>query len=206
MNLGIFGGTFDPPHIGHLILAAEAQDQLGLERVLFVLTPDPPHKAGQPITPVADRLAMLQAALGDAPDFVVSRVDIDRLPPHYALDTMRLLHKEYPEDSLTYLMGGDSLADLPLWHSPGEFVQACDAIGVMLRPGHVADLPALEAVLPGITRRVRFVQAPLLDISSSHLRERIAQERPFRYYLPEAVYQIILERKIYIAMRGQPEA
>ncbi len=197
MNLGIFGGTFDPPHIGHLILAAEAQDQLGLECVLFLLTPNPPHKLGQPVKPVEERLSMLQAALAGATGFQLSRVDIDRPPPHYAVDSMRLVREAHPGAHLTYLMGGDSLADLPLWHAAQEFVSACDAIGVMLRPGRVADLPALEATLPGITERVRFIQAPLLDISSSHLRERIAQGRPFRYYLPESVYQIIREKKLY---------
>jgi len=197
MNLGIFGGTFDPPHIGHLILAAEAQDQLGLDRVLFVLTPNPPHKMGLPITPVEERLALLQAALDGAPPFELSRVDMDRPPPHYAVDTVCLLRESRPQARLTYLMGGDSLADLPTWHAAREFVQACDAIGVMLRPGRVVDLPALESHLPGVSARVRFIKAPLLDISSSHLRERMAQGRPFRYYLPDAVYRIILERLLY---------
>src|SRR4030042_4938152 len=102
MRLGIFGGTFDPPHVGHLILADEARVQLGLERVLWVLTPNPPHKMDQAITPLVDRLDMLRAALGDALHFELSRVDIDRPPPHYAVDTVRLLRRHHPDDTLVY--------------------------------------------------------------------------------------------------------
>jgi nicotinate-nucleotide adenylyltransferase len=195
--LGIFGGTFDPPHIGHLILAADAQAQLGLARVLFVLTPNPPHKAGRRIRPVAQRLALLQAALDDDPSFELSRVDIDRPPPHYAVDTVSLLREQKPGVELVYLMGGDSLADLPTWHRPQEFVLACDAIGVMCRPGRTVDLEALESKLPGLKERVRFIQAPMLEISSSELRQRMAERQTFRYYLPPAVYQLILKRGLY---------
>lgn len=197
MRLGVFGGTFDPPHLGHLILAAEAHAQLGLERVLWVLTPYPPHKAEQPITPLADRLDLLLAALDDDPIFELSRVDIDRPPPHYALDTMNLLRAQYPQAMLVYLMGGDSLVDLPLWHRPVDFVHACDEIGVMLRPGHAIDLDVMEARLPGLRRRTRLVRAPLLEISSSDVRSRIAQGRPYRYLLPDSVYRLVADRQLY---------
>ena len=144
MRLGIFGGTFDPPHVGHLILATEAQYQLQLERVLWVLTPCPPHKAGQSITPVEERLELLCTTLDDNEDFQLSRVDLDRQPPHYAVDTVNLLHKAYPATKLVYLMGGNSLRDLPTWHNPQAFVLACDEIGVMERPGREYNLPELE--------------------------------------------------------------
>jgi len=196
-RLGIFGGTFDPPHLGHLILAAEAQAQLGLERVLWVLTPFPPHKTGQDVTPLADRLDLLAAALDDDPAFELCRVDIDRPPPHYAVDTVGLLRALYPQAHLVYLIGGDSLSDLPLWHRPADFILACDEIGVMLRPGHVMDLDVLEARLPGLRLRTRLIRAPLLEISSSDLRRKIAQGRPFRYYLPQPVYQLISDRLLY---------
>lgn len=116
MRLGIFGGTFDPPHIGHLILAAEALAQLELDRVLWVLTPNPPHKTRRSLTPVALRYELLRAAFEADPAFVISWVDLDRPPPHYAVDTMRLLRQDHPRDRLVYLMGSDSLDDLPLWH------------------------------------------------------------------------------------------
>ena len=106
-RLGVFGGTFDPPHVAHLILAAEARYQLGLDRVLWVLTPHPPHKEGQEITPCDERLALLEAAIGDDSAFELTRVDIDRPPPHYAFQTMRLLRGTYPGEVLVNLMGCD---------------------------------------------------------------------------------------------------
>ena len=197
MRLGIFGGTFDPPHIGHLILAEEAQSQLDLDLVLWVLTAGPPHKSGQILTSLEHRLDMLVAAIRDNPLFEISRVEIDRPPPHYALETVRILNQAYAGDALFYLMGGDSLRDLPTWHKPTAFVQACNAIGVMRRPGEQADLEDLERLIPGISRKLRFVEAPLLEIASSDIRVRVAAGRPFRYYLPPAVFQIILDKKLY---------
>jgi nicotinate-nucleotide adenylyltransferase len=197
MKTGVFGGTFDPPHIAHLVLAAEALMQLRLDRVLWVLTPQPPHKPDWPITEVEQRLRMLEGAIADQPLFELSRVDLDRPPPHYALDTMYLLREEYPEDSLIYLMGGDSLKELPEWHKPQEFINLCDGLGVMLRLGAVIDIPLLEGALPGIAEKVRFVGTPLLEISSSDIRKRIARKGHFRYFLPERVHQIILQNALY---------
>jgi nicotinate-nucleotide adenylyltransferase len=197
IRLGIFGGTFDPPHVGHLILASEAHTQLALDGVLWVLTHFPPHKVGQPITPLADRLDMLRAALNDDHIFQLSRVDIDRPPPHYAVDTVQLLHEQYPNARLVYLMGSDSLVDLPLWHRPRNFIQACDELGVMRRPDENVDLEGLESQLPGLTMRLRFIDAPLLEISSSELRRKIAEKGSFRYYLPPKVYNLILQRSYY---------
>jgi nicotinate-nucleotide adenylyltransferase len=197
MRLGIFGGTFDPPHLGHLILAAEASAQLGLERVLWVLTPYPPHKVNQPITSLEDRLDLLMAALDDDPAFELSRVDIDRPAPHYAVDTLGLLREQYPQAMLVYLMGGDSLVDLPLWHRPGDFVHSCDEIAVMLRRGHAMNLDILEARLPGLRARARLVRAPLLEISSSDVRRRIARGQPFRYLITDSVYQLVNNRHLY---------
>lgn len=197
MKIGIFGGTFDPPHLGHLILAAEALDQLGLDRLLFVLTPDPPHKAGQHISALADRLEMLQAATADNPGFELSRIDIDRPPPHFAIDTVRRLAWSFPGAELVYLMGGDSLRDLPAWHTPAALVEAVAAIGVMRRPGDQIDLSGLEERLPGLADKVRFVDAPLLEIASSEIRARAAANQHFRYYLPTPVYQYIQARHLY---------
>jgi len=196
-RIGIFGGTFDPPHLGHLILAAEALDQLGLERLLWVLTPQPPHKRGQVITPLQARLDMLQAALNSETSFVLSRVDIDRPGPHYAVDTVRILSEQYPQAELIFLMGSDSLMDLPTWNQPRRFVHACDALGVMRRPGDGINLLLLERKLPGVTEKLRWVQAPLLGISSSQIRTRASQGRPFRYFLPQAVYDYICTYNLY---------
>jgi nicotinate-nucleotide adenylyltransferase len=206
LRIGIFGGTFDPPHVGHLILAAEAYDQLGLQKVLWVLTPDPPHKTDHQITPLPGRLKMLVAALGNDPVFELCRIDMDRPPPHYAIDTVRLLKYLYPTAEMIYLMGGDSLAELPTWHTPGEFVNACDGLGVMSRPGYEVDLPVLEVQLQGITAKVQCIRAPLLEISSSQLRQRIIRGQSYRYYLPEAVYLVIKEKGFYSNWLGYSQS
>ncbi len=195
--IGILGGTFDPPHIAHLILAEEALHQLDLELILWVLTSDPPHKRGQQITPLTHRLDMLQASISDNPKFVLSRVDIDRPPPHYAVDTVRLIRAEYPHTKLVYLMGGDSLRDLPTWHAPRDFVSACDALGVTRRPNAEIELEDLERQFPGITPKVQFVDAPLLDIAASQIRRRIRAGLPYRYLTHPAVYRIIQQRGLY---------
>ncbi len=197
MRIGIFGGTFDPPHTGHMILAAEADDQLNLNKVLFVLTPDPPHKQGVEISPLLARMDMLQLAISGNPKFELSRVDIDRPEPQYAVDTVRILHRQYTGAELVYLMGGDSLHDLPTWHDPQGFIEACDELGVMHRPDEQINLSMLERELPGIVQKVRFVEAPLLEISSSQIRRRAAEGRPFRYYLPFPVYQYIVDHELY---------
>ncbi|MHC1784366.1 MAG: nicotinate-nucleotide adenylyltransferase [Anaerolineaceae bacterium] len=198
MRIGIFGGTFDPPHLGHLILAAEAYDQLNLERLLWVLTPDPPHKQGMPIHPMEQRIEMVKAAMGDDPAFELSRIEIDRPGPHYAEDTVHLLGKEYPKAELFYLMGGDSLHALHTWHEPQAFIAACSGLGVMRRPGDEIDLKLIESLLPGISKKVNFIEAPLLEISARQIRYRIATQKPYRYYLPPAVYQLIQEKKYYL--------
>ena len=201
-RLGIFGGTFDPPHLGHLILAAEAQDKLNLDRVLWVLTPEPPHKQGQHRQTLEDRLGMLHVAISEFPSFQLSRVDIDRPPPHYAVDTVRLLAEQYPQSELIYLIGGDSLRDLPKWHKPLELVAACDYLGVMRRPDARFDLARLEESLPGVTHKILNIDAPLLEISSSDIRQRIAAGRPFFHYLPVGVYFLIRERRLYGYQNG----
>lgn len=198
MRIGIFGGTFDPPHLGHLILAAEAYDQLRLDRLLWVLTPDPPHKQGMIIHPIAQRMEMVMAALGDDPAFELSRIEIDRPGPHYAEDTVHLLGEEYPRADLFYLMGGDSLHALHTWHEPQEFIAACSGLGVMRRPGDEIDLKLIEARLPGISEKVLFIDAPLLEISARQIRYRIANRKPFRYYLPPPVYQLIQDKNYYL--------
>jgi len=197
LNLAIFGGTFDPPHIGHLILAAEALAQLALDRVLWVLTPDPPHKTNQRITTLEIRLEMLRLALANDDGFELSAVDINRPPPHYALDTLHMLRQIYPGARLNYLMGADSLIDLPNWRRPNEFVSACDAIAVMQRPGSKVELHSLEAILPGLSSRTLFLEAPLIEISSSQLRQRIARNLPYRYFLPSEVYNFIQRGNLY---------
>lgn len=195
--LGIFGGTFDPPHLGHLILAAEAQAQLKLDRVLWVLTPQPPHKPERSITPLEHRLAMLRRALGGNSDFELSTVEIDRSGPHYTVDTLNLLREKYPAGKLVLLIGGDSLRDLPSWNRPHEIIAAVHAFGVMRRPGDDIELERLERLFPGLQSRVQFFRSPQLDISSSLIRQRVAGGGHSRYYLPPGVYDYIQQNHLY---------
>jgi nicotinate-nucleotide adenylyltransferase len=197
MRIGVFGGTFDPPHVGHLILAAEAYDQLALDRLLWVLTPDPPLKQGQPITPIELRKEMVLASIGDDPHFEFSSIEIERPGPQYAVDTLLKLGELYPHAELIYLVGGDSLSSLPKWHRPFAFLSACSALGVMRRPGDAIDLTDLEKILPGVTSKIRWIDAPLLEISASQIRQRAAEGRIYQYYLHPAVYRIIQTHKLY---------
>ena len=195
-RIGLFGGTFDPPHLGHLILASEAKYQLELTRLLWIVTADPPHK-DQFITPVEHRLAMVNLAIGDNPAFELSRVELDRPGPHYTLDTIKLVAEQNPDAEIVPIIGGDSLNDLPTWHRPKDLLYASHWVGVMRRPGEPANLQALERELPGISSKVHYVDAPLLEIASREIRSRIADGRPFRYYLPVPVYHYIAQHHLY---------
>ena len=197
-RIGIFGGTFDPPHIGHQILAMEAYDELKLDKLFWVLAPHPPHKIGKRLTPLEIRIEMVEAAIQYDRIFELSYVDIDRPGPHYVLDTVKIFRQQYPEDELIFLIGGDSLHDLPGWHQPQEFIAACDKIGVMHRPGEKIDLVELERQLPALTEKLEIIEAPLLEISSNQIRKLVAAGKPFQYYLPHEVYNIILKNRLYL--------
>jgi nicotinate-nucleotide adenylyltransferase len=199
--LGILGGTFDPPHLGHLVLAEFATDFLRLDHVLFVPAGDPPHKRNLTRASVDHRLAMVQLAIGDNPRFSISRVDIDRPGPHYTLDTMRIMSEQYPNVELFFLMGSDSFRDLPKWNRPLEIVQYCD-FGVMARPGDNrsdSDVhPEMhDAVLPNFSRHVKLIEAPLLDVAAKDIVDRLNQHKTVRYLVPDAVLDYIFAHHIY---------
>lgn len=196
--IGIFGGTFDPPHLGHITLAQLGVEAFGLDKVLWVLTENPPHKPDDPITALEFRQQMLQAAISDFPNFEFSRIDIDRPAPHYATGTMRAMREANPNARYLYLMGEDSLRDLPTWHNPAEFVDLCDVLGVMPRSNIQVDLAALEKLLPGISAKVRFSSAQQVDISASDIRRRVREGLPYEYLVPHAVAHIIHELGLYM--------
>lgn len=197
MRIGVFGGTFDPPHIGHQILAADAAAQLALDRVLWVLTPTPPHKLGRSISADRTRLRLVRAAAADNPLFEVSTIEFERPGPHFATDTLAALTQRYPQAELFYLMGGDSLRDLPTWHEPGLFLQRCAGVGVMRRPEAEIDMQHLEDVLPGVTAKVHFFHTPLVDIFASDIRARAAAGQPYRYLVPPAVFRWMERLQLY---------
>jgi nicotinate-nucleotide adenylyltransferase len=196
-RLGIYGGTFDPPHFGHLALARTALAQLKLTRVLWVLTPNPPHKTGHFISSIEDRLEMLRLALADQPGFEVSAIDLDRPAPHYAVDTLHLLRTHFPQAVLVYLMGVDSLRDLPTWHQPAEVVAAADELGVLSRPGVEVDWEALRSRLPGLQEKVRWILAPPLAISATQVRALASRQADLSPYLPQAVLAYVVQKGLY---------
>jgi nicotinate-nucleotide adenylyltransferase len=195
-RIGILGGTFDPPHIGHLILAEYAAETLDLFRLLFVPAADPPHKRSEQKTDVQHRLAMLERAIGDNPRFVLSRIDVDRPGPHYSLDMVEIVQGLYPGAELYFLMGGDSLRDLPRWFRPEALIRLC-RLGVMRRPGDVVYPDMHEAVLPGLAERVTMIEAPLIGVSSTEIVERLRRGASVRYLVPDAVLDYILANDVY---------
>jgi len=198
LRLGILGGTFAPIHFGHLLVAEEARVSLRLDRVLFAPAGTPPHKQGHPILPVAHRLAMVRLAIADNPDFAITTVDIDRPGPHYTVDLVRLLRDDWgtSDDETFFIMGADSLAHLLTWHQPARLIELC-RLAVVARPGYRTDLTKLEEALPGLSRRVDWVEMPVLGISSSDLQRRVREGRSIRYQVPAAVAQYVAEHGLY---------
>lgn len=201
VRLGVLGGTFDPPHYGHLVLAENGRVQLGLERVFFVLAGQPPHKPRCPVASSHHRLAMVEAAVADNPSFAVSRIDLDRPGPHYTVDMLALLGQEHPAAELFFLMGGDSLAHFVTWRDPAGIARQA-RLAVMQRPGHAPDVETLERVAPGIAERLAWLNVPRLDIASSDLRRRVQEGLPLRYLVPPPVEAYIREQRLYEALPG----
>lgn len=196
MRLGVFGGTFDPPHLGHLILAEAAREQLALACVLWVVAGLSPLKREQELSPVDVRIEMAQAAIAGHPAFALSRADVDRSGPHYSVDTLDVIAREHPGAELYLIMGEDSLRDLPRWHRPTELIAEC-RLAVFQRPGVETDLSNLETALPGLTPRVNWVNAPQIDIASSDLRRRVRSGESIRYLVPDAVRELIEQHGLY---------
>jgi nicotinate-nucleotide adenylyltransferase len=198
---GILGGTFDPPHIGHLMLAQEAFARLHLDRVWFLPAGSPPHKSGRAIAAACDRRALVELAIADDERFALSTVDLDRAGPSYTVDTLRLLRGQWGASAaISFLMGWDMLAYLPQWHDAPGVLARLDQVVAVHRPGFVTpedEVARLETALPGLRGKLVVLPAPLLDISGSTLRERVATGLPIRYLVPEAVSRYIAERGLY---------
>lgn len=199
-RLGIFGGTFDPPHYGHLIIATEVRHALALDRVLFLPAGRPPHKRGAAVSPAEHRVAMTRLAIAGDPAFALCLDDVERGGPSYTADTLEALARQYPGAELFFLMGEDSLRDLPTWRAPARILRAA-RLAVAARPGIATDLTALEQELPGISARVAFVPAPEIGIAARDLRARVAAGRPIRYQAPPAVEAYILAHSLYRSER-----
>ena len=196
MNIGVLGGTFDPIHTGHLVVAEEARIKLGLREVLFVPAGQPWLKRDRDITLAVHRAEMVRRAIADNPHFKLCTLEVERAGPSYTVDTLTMLRKQLgSEASLFFILGRDTLAELPLWKEPEKLVQLCRLV-VAPRLGS-KDLKHLETAIPGLLDKVIQLDMPVIGISSSGIRQRIAQGLSIRYLVPHEVEKYIAEQKIY---------
>ncbi|MEE8619116.1 MAG: nicotinate-nucleotide adenylyltransferase [Dehalococcoidales bacterium] len=199
MNIGMLGGTFDPVHNGHLIVAEEVKTRLNLAEIIFVPAGQPWLKAERPISPAEHRLQMLRLAIADKPYFKLSTIEIERTGPSYTIDTVtELRDKLGSEDELFFILGWDSLAQLPQWREPSRLIKMCYLVAVP-RPGYPRPkLKTLEVIIRGLSQRVMLMKKPEIDISASAIRERVARGLSIRHLVPEPVNRYIKEHKLYI--------
>ena len=198
MNIGVMGGTFDPIHNGHLILAEEARNRMNLVEILFVPASIPWLKTYRPVLAVEHRVEMVRLAVADNPYFKLSTVDVEREGSSYAVDTIADLQGQIGDkDELFLIIGWDSLAELPEWHEPSLLITLCHLV-VAPRPGYTRPkLKSLESGIPGISKRVMFMDGPNIDISASNIRDRVAKGLSVRHLVPEPVNSYIKEHKLY---------
>jgi nicotinate-nucleotide adenylyltransferase len=201
-RVGLLGGTFNPPHVGHLVCAEEARNALRLDRVLLLPVHTPPHKDMQADPGPEVRLELCRLAVGDAPGIEVSAHEIDRGGRSYTVDTLRALHDARPEDDLTFIAGADQAAGLPAWREPAAVLELAE-LAVAEREAVQRDDVLDELYgLPGVPERVHFFSMPRIDVSSSLIRRRVAEGRPIRWLVPEAVEREIAARGLYRAQVG----
>lgn len=200
-RVGLLGGTFDPIHYGHLVIAEEVRATLDLSELVFVPSGQPPHKPGQTITAAYHRLTMLQLAIASNPYFTISQVEVERPGPSYTVETLHLLRQQWDAQTAFYfIIGGDSLEEFLTWRDPDGILEQLNYLVAVQRPGY-EEAPeyraSLEARLPGIKQRLIIVRAPQLEISSTDLRLRVAEGRPIKYQTPEAVEYYIEQYGLY---------
>jgi nicotinate-nucleotide adenylyltransferase len=198
MNIGVLGGTFDPIHSGHLVIAEEARLRLGLAKVLFVPAGRPWLKTGRKITPAARRVEMVKLAIAANTCFELSTVEVDRPGPSYTVETISVLQQQLgAEARIFFLVGWDSLAELPEWKEPVRLIQLCKLVAVTRPDFSRPDLKVLEISVPGVTQSVIWLDMGPIDISSSDIRKRVAQELSIHGLVPDKVADYIKEKKLY---------
>lgn len=195
MRLGVFGGSFNPVHFGHLLLAEAAYEAANLDEVWFVPAPSPPHKQGQTLLPIKARIEMLELATVALPEFVVRDLESHRDGPSYTVQTLADLHKDDPSRELVFLMGADSLADLPTWREPDRIAELAEIVAVNRGFGD-ATIPA--ELSDAVRSRITVVDMPACGVSSSDLRDRIADGRSIRFQTPRPVERLIEQRGWYL--------
>lgn len=200
MRVGIYGGTFDPVHFGHLTLAETAREFLALDRVIFVPAGIPPHKRNRRIAAGAERFEMLRLATADNPAFEVSRFEIDSDGVSYTVDTLEHFHARFPGDALFLLVGSETLADIPNWFAPRQVCRLASVAAAVRADGPAIDFTPFESLVPPerlAEFRERVIPMPLMDIASTDLRRLAAAGRSVRYLTPDAVAAYIVERRLY---------
>lgn len=192
VKLGIFGGTFNPPHIAHLMAAEGVRDHLKLDKVLFVPAAIPPHKQHENIVPIKHRLEMVRVAIGGNPAFELSDIELRRKGPSYTIDTVRELRRSYPDAGLFFIMGIDLLTDFDTWKEPDKILEECTLVA-MNRPGF--DLAVVDKDL---LARIELVNVPSVDISSTNIRRRVRSGRSIKYLVTREVEEYIRRASIYL--------
>jgi nicotinate-nucleotide adenylyltransferase len=196
-RVGILGGTFNPPHLAHLVCASEAADQLGLDRVLLTPVALPPHKDADRDPGAAERLELCRLAVQGDARLGVCDLEVARGGPSYTVDTLRVLHARDPENHLTFILGGDIALGLPTWHEP-EAVLELATLAVAERSGAArADVAERLEKAFGDRPRLEFFDMPRIDVSSSEVRRRVAEGRPIRYLVPDLVAGRIERGRLY---------
>ena len=200
MRVGVFGGTFDPIHLGHLAVARSIQSSLGLDNVVFVPAGQPWLKADTPVSRVEDRVQMLRLALARRRALELSTIEADRPGPSYTVDTMETLQRQLGSDAdFFFLLGSDALMDIAKWKEPQRLIQLCQLVA-FARPGFgLPTMEALEAAVPGISMRVVFAEVPQVNIRATDIRRRIVEGRCIQRLVPRAVERYILEHGLYEA-------
>ncbi len=198
MKLGIFGGTFDPIHYGHLILAEHCREACALDEVWFVPAASPPHKEDSRISPASARIEMVELAVSGCSNLAVSRIELHREGPSYTVDTLRQLADEGVDRDLFLLIGADSLHDLKSWREPEQIATLAQIVAVNRGREALPDLQAMRDTLgDAITERVQHVSIPPIDISSTNIRARVRDDRSIRFLIPRAVEAYVREHGLY---------
>jgi nicotinate-nucleotide adenylyltransferase len=201
MRIGVFGGTFDPVHLAHLILAEQCREQARLDQVLFVPAALPPHKQQQPLTSFGQRVEMLSLAISGNAAFRIEELEKDRPGPSYTVDTLTQLHQARPNDELCFILGSDTLQELPLWYQPRRILELATLLVNARADWPVpaeAELRAMLQVDADFPLRWQVIDAPSMAVSSRDIRKRIAEGRSVRYMIPRALEAYIADKRLYV--------